>query len=209
MIYYVYQLVKIIFLLILPFLLLIRGSVHLLVEYKLDAYTSLLGGAGITVIALVIYFSFFYGRMIGKLGSYDSMKRRTWIAILMVLAYSIHGIFFFSSSNAKSNEVRSELLDLHPILRLSLSTLIHFDKELIVTDASRKVSDYDGMGLKRNSRSKHLKQSDGYAHAIDLRTKGRPEFKNQMMAMYFRAMGMETLRHVGTDDHLHVAMPNH
>lgn len=193
---------------VLPFLLLIKGSIYLLTEHKLDAYTSLLGGAAITTLALIIYFSFFYGRMVGRLGSYDSIKRRAWVAILLVLAYSIHGIFFFSSSNAKSNQVKSELLDLHPILRLSLSTLIHMDKDLLVTDASRKVSDYDDMGLNRNHRSKHLKQSDGYAHAVDLRTKGRPEYKNQLMTLYFRAMGLETLRHVGTDDHLHVAMPN-
>lgn len=209
MIYYLYQLVKIVFLLILPFLLLIRGSLYLLTENNLDAYTSLLGGAGITVVALIIYFSFFYGRMVGRLGSYDSIKRRAWIAVLLVLAYSIHGIFFFSSSNAKSNEVKSELLELHPILRLSLSTLIHMDKDLIVTDASRKVADYDDMGLKRNTRSKHIKQKDGYVHAVDLRTKSRPEFKNQLMILYFKGMGMETLRHVGTADHLHVAMPSH
>jgi len=192
---------------VLPFLLLIRGSLHLLTEYKLDAYTSLLGGAGITVVALIIYFSFLYGRTIGKFGSYDSMKRRTWIAVLLVAAYSIHGIFFFSSSNAKSSEVKSELLELHPILRLSLSTLIHLDRDLIVTDASRKVGDYDDMGLARNTRSKHLKQSDGYVHAVDLRTKGRPEYKNHLMILYFKAMGMETLRHVGTADHLHVVIP--
>jgi len=193
---------------VLPFLLLIRGSIYLWTEKGLDAYTSLLGGAGITVVALIVYFTFLYGRTIGKFGDYDSMKRRTWIAILLVAAYSLHGIFFFSSSNAKSSEVKSELLELHPILRLSLSTLIHLDKKLIVTDASRKVSDYDDMGLNRNKRSKHLEQSDGYVHAVDLRTKGRPEYKNYLMILYFKTMGLETLRHVGTADHLHVAMPS-
>ena len=130
------------------------------------------------------------------------------IAILLVGVYIFHGIFFFSPRNTKTSEVKSELLELHPILRLSLSTLIHIDEELIITDAARKVSDYDDMGLARNTRSKHLKQADGYVHAVDLRTKGRSEFRNKLMPIYFRMMGFETLRHTGTDDHLHVVMPS-
>lgn len=192
---------------VLPFILLIRGSIFLYTDKEFDPYICLLGGAGFTVFVLIIYFSFFYGRLAGRFGSFDSLKRRAIIAFLLVLVYSFHGIFFFSSSNTKSSEIKSELLELHPILRLSLSTLIHLDKDLIVTDAARKVSDYDDMGLDRNTRSKHLKQSDGYVHAVDLRTKGRSEYRNTFMGLYFRMMGFETLRHTGTADHLHVVMP--
>lgn len=192
---------------VLPFILLIRGSIYLYTDKELDPYICLLGGAGFTVFALIIYFSFFYGRLAGRFGSFDSLKRRAVIAFLLVFVYSFHGIFFFSSSNAKSSEIKSELLELHPILRLSLSTLIHLDKNLIVTDAARKISDYDDMGLGRNSRSKHLKQADGYVHAVDLRTNGRSIYRNAMMGLYFRAMGFETLRHIGNTDHLHVNMP--
>lgn len=166
-----------------------------------------MGGAGITAVALIVYFSFFYGRLAGRFGSFDSLKRRAVIALLLVFVFIFHGIFFFSSSNAKSSETHKELLELHPILRLSLSTLIHIDKDLIVTDAARKVSDYNDMGLNRTTRSKHLKQADGYVHAVDLRTNSRSEFRNTMMRLYFRMMGFETLRHIGTADHLHVVMP--
>ncbi len=207
LLYYIYQLIKILFLLTLPFILLIRGSIYLYQEKNFEPYLAIIGGAGITVFVLIIYFSFFYGRLAGRFGSFDSLKRRAVIALLLVFVYSFHGIFFFSSSNTKTKDVKSELLDLHPILRLSLSTLIHIDKDLIVTDAARKISDYDDMGLSRNTRSKHLKQSDGYVHAVDLRTKGRSEYRNAMMTLYFKMMGFETLRHSGTADHLHVNMP--
>lgn len=207
MLYLLYQILKVSFLLVLPFILLIRGSIYLYTDKDYSPYLCLLGGAGFTVFVLIIYFSFFYGRLAGRFGSFDSLKRRALVAIVLVLVYSVHGIFFFSSSNTKSSEIKSELLELHPILRLSLSTLIHLDKDLIVTDAARIISDYDDMGLSRNTRSKHLKQPDGYVHAVDLRTNGRPNYRNALMGLYFRMMGFQTLRHTGTDDHLHVAMP--
>jgi hypothetical protein len=63
------------------------------------------------------------------------------------------------------------------------------------------------MGLPPYERSLHLRQDDGYAHAVDLRTAGRSEWRNFLMRSYYRLMGFRTLRHVGTADHLHVSLP--
>jgi len=72
----------------------------------------------------------------------------------------------------KSDSLRKEVLSLHPILRLSLSAIIHIDKDLIIADASRFFDDYNKMGLKSMRHSLHYKQYTGYAHAVDLRVKG-------------------------------------
>lgn len=95
------------------------------------------------------------------------------------------------------------------MLRLAVSTLIHIDKELIITDADRQPEDYKKMGLKSKKLSLHYKQNTGYSHALDLRTSGRPIWKNLIVQNYFRLMGFRTLRHVGTADHLHVSLMSH
>ena len=52
-----------------------------------------------------------------------------------------------------------------------------------------------------------LSKTVGHVYAVDIRTKGRKEWQNSLVRGYFRAMGFETLRHVGTADHLHVSLP--
>jgi hypothetical protein len=81
------------------------------------------------------------------------------------------------------------------------------DESLLITDLSRHPSDYEAMGLSVNPQSLHYPQADGYVHALDLRTKGRGEVRNLLMQGYFAALGFRTLRHEGTADHLHVALP--
>ena len=114
-----------------------------------------------------------------------------------------------SGENFKSEGIKNEIRKVHPILRLSLSTLIHLDSGLIITDADRQPEDYKKMGLPSKSHSLHYKQSNGYAHAIDLRTRGRGEFRNFLIKSYFQLMGFNTLRHGGTGDHLHVSLISH
>jgi len=65
------------------------------------------------------------------------------------------------------------------------------------------------MGLKSKNHSLHYRQSNGYAHAMDLRTNGRSEVRNFMTQTFFRLMGFKTLRHIGTADHLHVSLVSH
>jgi len=165
-----------------------------------------MGGVGFSAILLFIYFSFFYGRLTGSLGGFDAMKRRFTIAVLLVMLFSLQGILFFSADNMKQSSLKREMNEVHPILRLSVSTLIYLDRDLLITDGQRLPEDYLKMGLKQKSNSLHYIQEDGYAHALDLRTKGRSEIRNTITKLYFKLMGFNTLRHGGTADHLHISL---
>ena len=125
----------------------------------------------------------------------------------IVGCFCLYSLLYLSDSNAKASEVRSEFNSLHPILRVAVSTTILADRTLIITDAKRDLDDYSSMGLPANSRSRHLPQSDGFVHAVDIRTNGHSEFRNTMLEMSYRLMGLKTLRHVGTADHLHIELP--
>jgi hypothetical protein len=108
--------------------------------------------------------------------------------------------------NAKTDEVREYYRNVHPLLRVALSTAILADRDIVVTDTQREPADYARMGLPTLDNSLHFVQQSGYVHAVDLRTAGRAEWKNTLMVGYFRLMGFRTLRHVGTADHLHVSL---
>ena len=95
-----------------------------------------------------LYGIFFKGVLPEKLGSANSVKRKMFFAIILVLGYSAHALFYFSDANAKSKNVQKEFTSLHPILRLSTSTILFLDGKLIMTDANRVPEDYKKMGLK-------------------------------------------------------------
>ena len=202
----VYTIVKIIFILTLPFILLIRGAVYVHHEYNPGAYLSLAGGGLLAVIVIIVYLSFVSGYISKKLRVMRSFRRKGAIALLIVAGYSIHGLFFLSSKNIKSPELKKEITDLHPVLRVAVSTIIFIDKDLIITDASRTPEDYKRMGLKSKRNSLHFKQSNGYVHAFDIRVKNRSWLRNGLLQLYFKAMGFNTLRHGGTGDHLHISL---
>lgn len=197
------------FILIFPFIFLIRFSVYLHVHEKLIPWACIGGGIIFTTVILFLYFTFLYGRFSGVNKDRPNLLRRLFIAFAMVGIYCLHGLFYMSGDNMKRSDIKSEVRKVHPILRLSVSTLIHLDKELIITDADRSPEDYKKMGLKSISHSLHYQQSNGYAHAMDLRTKGRSELRNLMTEYFFRLMGFKTLRHVGTADHLHISLLSH
>ncbi len=204
-----YQVVKVFLLVVMPFIFLIRGAVFFHESYHLMPSLAIAGGAMATVVLLFIYLSFLYGKMTGRWGGSGVLKRRGAIAFLLVLVYSMHGLLFISGANTKGSEVQKEFTSLHPILRLSISTILFIDKDLMVTDASRAPEDYKKMGLSRKKQSLHYPQKDGYVHAVDIRVKGRSEFRNSLLKMYFSLMGLNTLRHVGSADHLHVSLMSH
>lgn len=204
---FLYNTIKLVLILILPFCILIRGAVYLHFTEGLNAMFALGISAFATALLLVIYFSLVYGQLTKKKTKIKYIRRRFSISFLLVGGFVLYGVVFLSSSNTKSSQVKSEFHNLHPILRLGCSTLFMFDKKAIITDASRVPEDYARMGLKTKSNSLHYKQKDGYAYAIDLRTKNRFEIRNQVLRLYFYLMGFKTLRHGGTGDHLHVSMP--
>lgn len=203
------KIIRVVLILVLPFFILIRGSAFIHNRHDLGPWISLGGGALITAFILFIYMTFIYRRFTKKFGDSDNLKRRSLFALALVVLYCGYGLFFISSDNFKNPALKSEITDLHPLLRMGVSTFIIMDKDMIITDASRVPEDYRKMGLKTAKNSLHYKQKDGYAYAIDLRTNNRNEFRNRAMQMYFEILGFNTLRHVGTDDHLHISLTCH
>lgn len=200
---------KVAFVLILPFVVLIRGAVQLHEQYALFAWLSLAGGILLSAIILLLYFIFGQTYLTGRLGTFKSIKRKYWLALALILVYCAPGLLFLSAANAKHPEVQTEFTSLHPILRLGISTVIFIDNDLILTDAKRQPEDYQSMGLKTKKQSLHYKQQDGYSHAVDIRVNDRSMIRNWLLEHYFKAMGFNTLRHVGTADHLHVSLMSH
>jgi len=194
---------KLLVFLTLPFILLIRGAIYLHETNQYAPSLALLGGIFLATILVTIYLLFFYGSLTGEVGS---IRRKLLLALLLVAGYGIHGLFFFSKNNSKSSTVQKEFIQLHPILRMSISTLIHLDQSLIITDANRLPEDYRKFGLSSKKHSLHYRQSSGYVHAVDIRTKGRGEIRNFLIRSYFKLMGFNTLRHGGTADHLHISI---
>ena len=127
-------------------------------------------------------------------------------AAAVAVAYIAYSVVYVGSANVKSDEVRAEYAALHPLLRLAASAVFLADASAVITDASRTPDFYRRMGLSPNESSLHFRQDDGFVHALDLRTVGRPEWRNRAVELTFRALGFNTLRHVGTADHLHVSV---
>ncbi len=187
-----------------PFLVLVRTSVFGYRTLEWGTWPSLALGISATVVVV--------GLLAGRLVKRTTGKARyriilTRVALPLVVAYSAYGMIFLSASNAKSERIRSYYRQVHPIFRLALATASLGDHGLVVTDLGRTPADYLAMGLPTMEVSLHYRQPDGYVHAADLRTIGRPVWRTALLMLYFRAMGFRTLRHVGTADHLHVSLP--
>lgn len=192
------------FMLILPFLVLIRSSVYLYTNYGMNGWLALSLGVSVTILLLLIYAVIvnYSLRQSARIHKY----LRRGIALLVV-AYCGYGLLYFSGVNAKSAEVKSYYQSLHPIMRVTMATTILFNDDIIVTDMHRTPDDYRSMGLPVRDQSLHYPQKSGYVHAVDIRTKGRPEWKNRITEITFKLFGLSTLRHVGTADHLHISLP--
>ena len=190
--------------LVAPFLLLVKVAVALHLEAGVGPWVALLAAALATTIVLTV---------LTMVVSYRVRKRFAVSSFtfrsngLLVVAYCFYSILFISGANVKSAEVAGTYRALHPLLRLSVATLVVADSDLVVTDAARTIDDYARMGLPANERSLHFEQNSGYVHAVDLRTVGRSDLRNAAVVSFFRLMGFHTLRHVGTADHLHVSLP--
>ena len=192
------------FLGILPFFTLIRVSVFLFQRYELNSWLSLVGGASATLLLLSFYLAVVSFRLGGRGRVPGPLMKGTGI---LVGAYCLFTLLYLSAGNAKTDEVRITYTSLNPLLRVGVSTLLLVDRDGVLTATSRAGEDYSAWGLPTNESSLHIPQEDGYVYAVDIRTVGRPEWRNRIVTLYFRAMGFGTLRHVGTADHLHVFLP--
>jgi hypothetical protein len=188
---------------LLPFALLIRGGVFAYQEWALGTWPALFLAATATALLLGLYAWGVSHRM----GAGKGLKKLfTRGAVAVGVAYVGYALVFVASANVKSDDVRSEYSAIHPLLRVASSALILVDPASVITDAGRTAEDYWLMGLPPNEASLHFEQDDGFVHALDLRTIGRPEWRNRAVEVAFWALGFHSLRHVGTADHLHVSL---
>lgn len=198
------KLIGLVLLLVLPFFLLIRTSVYLNITHGYNGWLALTGGILLTSFILLLYQLILFRRAKHKK---RVAKISGSIASIMVGGFCLYAVFYLSGVHAKSEEVRAVYRSLHPILRVAVATTTLADNSLVITDIKRTEEDYAKMGIPLNRASMHYEQSNGFVHAIDLRTKGRSEFRNKSIEYALKAVGLKTLRHVGTADHLHVALP--
>jgi hypothetical protein len=185
-----------------PFVVYVRSAVFFYV-HGAPSWLAITVGALLTMGIVAGYAAWLSRRFRGR-ARVETVSR--WIALPLVAFWCAYSLLHLAKTNAKSDEVRKEYAALHPVLRVALSTVILADPDLVVTDGQRTASDYARMGLPVNDRTRHYRQSDGWVHAVDLRTLGRGEIENRTVQAYFWAMGFRTLRHVGTADHLHIQL---
>lgn len=187
----------------LPFVLLVRGSVWLY-EAGLPPWLALTLAASATVLLVAAYGAWLSRRLTGRARVRTIVR---WVAVPLVAGYLGHALLYLSRTHAKTEAVQAQYRATHPLLRLTLATLILTSDDLVVTDLGRVPPDYARMGLPPNTRSLHYRQQDGWMHAVDIRTVGHTAVRNWLVGWYFGVMGFRTLRHVGTADHLHVDLP--
>lgn len=188
----------------LPFFALLETSILLYRHAGVPTWPALACGVLATFLVLLLYAAGLSGLIAGRARLSRWMVRAV---AGIVGAYTLYALIYLSSMNVKAPQLREEYRSLHPLLRLATATLVLADRGLVITDMERRLEDYEAMGLPPFERSLHRLQVDGYSHAVDLRTLGRPEWRNVAVAAYFRVLGFRTLRHVGTADHLHVSLP--
>lgn len=192
------------FAIVVPFATVLRGTLEYQARLGLATIPALALGLA-TASALLALLVWIAARALGLPAALRSIVVRG--SALAVFGLAGMGLASIAVENVKSPELTAEYRSLHPLLRLATATLILIDGDAVVTDASRTLADYAAWGLPANEASLHFPQEDGWAHALDLRTGGRPEWRNRLVQFGFEVMGFSTLRHDGTADHLHVAMP--
>ena len=202
---YLRLLLGLLVIILLPFIALIRGAVHLHLSYSINPWLALVLGSAMMFTVLVIYALLILSRH--KSGFAHSNKAALVLG-LAVLCFAGYSTFFVSSENVKHPEIKSTYSKLHPLLRVAVGTFVFIDDDLVVTDSLRERTDYKKWRLSPRTHSHHYEQKDGYVHAVDIRTIGRSEFVNRSAQLFFYLMGFDTLRHVGTGDHLHISLPN-
>lgn len=189
---------------LLPFVVLVRGSSFAYLHYGLGSWGAVAAGGAVTAVLLSVYVVLIGKKLTGRLRFSRRLAKVVGTVVLFYLAYAM---IYISGVNVKSQEIKSYYTSLHPVLRLAVSTVVLVDRDLIITDLARERDDYARMGLPERERSFHYTQErTGFVHAADIRTLGRREWKNLLVEWYFRVMGFRTLRHVGTADHLHVEL---
>jgi hypothetical protein len=193
--------------LLLPFLILVWGSVLLTLKAGLNPWL----GLGISLVAALGLVFLLLNRLSkflsGKKKVKPQVKSRNFkVALVLMGLLGIYVLFFVRGGAQGTQDIHEEYTSLHPTMRMAVGILVLLDQEAVITDLARSHGDYASMGLPEKKKSLHYVQADGYVHALDFRTRDRAEWKNKATALYFRLLGFNTLRHIGTGDHLHVSL---
>lgn len=202
--YFVGSLFLLVSLVFTPFFILIRMSVYLNLNQDWNAWMALGGGMGATILFLSLFFLFLFRKVKNRTLFY---KVTLLSMTVLVGSFTIYGVGYLKSANAKTEAIREVYNTLHPILRIAVASTTLAEHNLVITDISRTKEDYIEMGLSPRESSYHYMQPTGYVHAVDLRTIGHSELRNVTLKWALTLMGLQTIRHVGTADHLHVALP--
>jgi len=192
----------------LPFVALLRGTLHAYQSHW-PVSLALLAGFAAAFLVLFLYVTWTYLRLKPEGVAYGrrAILGKALAVLIALSAFQGYLLLAPDPAHVKSSAATTEYADLHPLLRMGVGTFLLVDDTLLITDLSRHPSDYEDMGLSVKDQSLHYRQADGYVHAFDLRTKGRSWLRNEMMEGYFSLLGFRALRHTGTADHLHVALP--
>lgn len=195
-------------LLILPLLVLVKGTV-MSYQAEMSYLTSLLIGGFAAFVVLVTYF-IAIDRVAGR-QMFFNIWIKLGVAAIAVLSFILYSMYVLNDENVKNKYIASQYTQTHPVLRLGLQSWSLFDRKLVVTDIARKLSFYRRNKIRVFHRSLHFPQKylDNKVYALDIRTKRRGKFRNWITQVVFRMMGFKTLRHKknGTGDHLHVELP--
>lgn len=139
-----------------------------------------------------------------------SLKRTGLLLLvvpLVVAGVGLAGIARFPENHFKDEQVAGEWQQLQPTLRLALWVVALEDWSMVLTDIARTPEGYVSMKLEAPEESRHYVGEDGYARAVDLRVGDAGALRNWVRQGLLLMMGLETLRHEGTADHLHVELP--
>ena len=191
-------------LVVLPFFILIRTAVYLNINEAWNGWTSLGGGALATILFLIVLMFIVFRKVKSKKLLFQIGASSV---SMLVGGFIIYSLLYLNSVNAKSENVSEVYQSLHPILRVAVSSVTLAEHELVITDIQRTKEDYLSWGLTPLQSSMHYIQNDGFVHAIDLRTIGHSELRNNSLELTLKLLGFKTIRHVGTADHLHIALP--
>ncbi len=193
-------------LLILPLLVLIKGTV-MSYQSEMGYLISLLIG-GLAAFVVLLTYLIAIDRVAGR-QVFFNIWIKLGVAAISVLSFMLYSMYVLNDENVKNRRIASQYTQTHPVLRLGLQSWSLFDRKLVITDIARSLSFYRRHRMRTYHRSLHFPQKylDGRVYALDIRTKGRGKFRNWITQVMFRMMGFGTLRHTGTADHLHIELP--
>ena len=110
---------QIVLMLMLPFVALIRASLWLHQHYSLSAWMALAAGVALTSLLLIGY-AYWGARRLGRRLNGNLAK----VLFLLVILYTGFTLLYISPANVKTARVASTYQELHPLLRVTLSTFI-------------------------------------------------------------------------------------